>query len=158
METTQLTSKLFKLFILFILVITFNRCGGSSSNDEIDNFCQTFLECQGGTVWEGQLDIFMYLKINNNQNNPVEIYLPGENCYYHSSINETVFEILENSKNTLKIKVEDDSENSFEIITFSITNDNLYIKEVYVENGVEDSSTGTFTKSTKDLSSVIICD
>ena len=151
METTQRLPRLFIFFILFSLMLTINGC----SSD--DKSCATFLECQDGTIWEGQIDLFMYIKVNNNQNNPVEIYLPEGDCYYYTSISETNFVIMENSKSTLKIKQMNDFDDSFEVLTFSILNEVLTVREVYTENGVEDIGTGTFSKSTKNLSSVTIC-
>jgi len=153
MKTTQLTHRLFSSIILFSLIFLINGC----NDDNDDDTCTTFLECNDATVWEGGIDLFLYFKINDNLNNPIEIYLPEGNCYYHSPINETTFEIIENSKNTLKIKILDDSDDSFETITFSISNEVLSVREVYTENGIEDIDTGTFTKSTKNLSSVTIC-
>ena len=151
MKTTQRIPRLFTFFILFSLMLTINGC----SSD--DKSCSTFLECQDGTIWEGQIDIFMYFKVNNNKNNPIEVYLLEGDCYYHTSISETNFVIMENSENILKIKIMDDFDDSFEVITFSILNEVLSVREVYTENGVEDIGTGTFSKSTKNLSSVTIC-
>jgi len=153
MKTTQLTHRLFSSIILFSLIFLINGC----NDDNDDDTCTTFLECNDATVWEGGIDLFLYFKINDNLNNPIEIYLPEGNCYYHSPINETTFEITENSKNTLIIKILDDSDDSFETITFSISNEVLSVREVYTENGIEDIDTGTFTKSMKNLSSVTIC-
>lgn len=99
----------------------------------------------------------MYFKVNNDKSNPVEVYLPEGDCYYHTSISESNFVIMENSENILKIKIMDDFDDSFEVITFSILNEVLSVSEVYTENGVEDIDTGTFAKSTKNLSSVTIC-
>jgi len=154
MKTILLTRQLFSFIILFSLILLSNGCDDDGGDN---NSCSTFLECQDDTVWEGQIDLFLYFKINNNLNNPVEIYLQEDDCYYHSPINETTFEIMENSKNTLKIKIMDDSDDSFETITFSISNEVLSVREVYTENGIEDIDTGTFTKSTKNLSSVTLC-
>lgn len=151
MKATQQIPRLFTCFILFSLMLTINGC----SSD--DNSCTTFLECQDGTIWEGQIDIFMYFKVNNNKNNPIEVYLPEGDCYYYSPISESNFVIMENSKNTLKIKIMDDSDGSFEVITFSISNEVLSVREVYTENGIEDIDTGTFSKSIKNLNSVAIC-
>jgi len=151
MKAIHLKSRLFTCFILFSLMLSNNGCSSDS------NSCTTFLECQDGRIWEGQIDIFMYLKVNNNQNNPVEIYLPEGDCYYYSPISESNFVIMENSENTLKIKIMDDSDGSFEVITFSISNEVLSVREVYTVNGIEDIDTGTFSKSTKNLSSITIC-
>ena len=120
MKTILLTRQLFSFIILFSLILLSNGCDDDGGDN---NSCSTFLECQDDTVWEGQIDLFLYFKINNNLNNPVEIYLQEDDCYYHSPINETTFEIMENSKNTLKIKIMDDSDDSFKRMVEAMANE-----------------------------------
>jgi hypothetical protein len=144
--------------VILLIVVFFMGC--SKDSDNAIEPCTTFLSCQDQSVWEGQIDLFLYLKFSDNLNSPVAMYLPDGDCYHYSSVNATDFNItiLENSKNRLKISMTDATNEWTEVTTFTLANGVLTVQDDYYEDGMEDHATGTFTRSSKNLDSVTFCD
>lgn len=148
----------FKAFALsLVLVLTLFSC-----SDDGDD-AKTFLEENGGTVWKLTLGgESIYAQINNSESSPIEFWVPSEyedNCYE----NETVIgiggvEILENTENVFKVKVED-GENDYIIMTFTITGSVLTIKYEYFEDGeLDDTQTLPLQKTDDDPDDLPLCE
>lgn len=152
MKTHQQILGAFTVILLFCFLLTTTSC------DSDDEPSPTFLETHAGTVWEGQTDFLIYVEINNNLNNPLDLYMLDEDCYIYAPLDEDEFEILENSQHTFQFKIIDHSDNSYEITTLSYSNNKISVISVYKEEGYEDEiDTAVFTKSTKDIASLTIC-
>ena len=146
------------LFTLLALSLTFVSC--SDDDDEQSSF----LENHGGSVWKFSDEFSgtgIYLRINNSESNPFEIWLqwPGTDCYLHEGVDDSETpDVLENSKNTLKLRV-DDSATEYTIVTLTVSGDFLTISSEYYENGslVEDESV-ILARTSDKVSDLPLCD
>ena len=145
----------FKAFALsLVLVLTLFSC----SDDEDD--AKTFLEKNGGTVWNLEL-LGIYAQINNSESNPFEFWVPSEDedlCYEHQTvIGVGGIEVLENTEDVLKVRAED-GENDYIIMTFTITGNVLTIKYEYYEDGeLDDTPSLPLQKTDDDPDDLPLC-
>ena len=72
-------TKIIYFFILIGLMVSFNSCG---SEDESTLLTQTFLEKHEGTKWIGNDERIIYLKINNNLLNPIDLWITESRYYW----------------------------------------------------------------------------
>ena len=124
----------FKAFgLILMMVFSLVSCSDDDGDDAL-----TFLETNGGTVWSvSQSGASIYAQINNSESNPFEFWASfGEDgCYIHESIDdEGNVEVLENSENKLKLRV-DEGENEYTILTLTITGNILTVQSEYFEDG-----------------------
>ena len=124
----------FKAFGLVLLMV-FSLV---SCSDDGDDDASSFLEANGGTVWTvAQGGASIYAQINNNESNPFEFwasFVEG-GCYVHESINDDGnVEVIENTENKLKVRVDDDVD-EYTILTMTITGDILTVQSEYFEDG-----------------------
>jgi hypothetical protein len=131
MRTKMLKFKAFGL--LLMMVFSLISCSDDDNDDP-----STFLETNGGTVWTiAQGGASIYAQINNNESNPFEFWASfgEEGCYVHESINdEGNVEVLENTENKLKVRVDDD-ETEYTILTLTVTGNVLTVQSEYFEDG-----------------------
>ena len=157
MKTIILKHKFLFLFIILGLSFSYTSC--KSDDDEIS--CETFLECQDGTQWKmdvGEGDYHYYI-FNNSLNEPLNPYFydDSENCYVSYSISNYDFQIIENSKNTFKLKKIYGGD-SYDVSTFTLSNGLLSLKFENVSGGGTDITNYTLTQSSINFGSVTICD
>lgn len=146
------------LVALVTLSLSFVSC---SSDD--DDEASLFLENHGGTLWNFSEQISgtsLYLRINSSESNPFEIWLkwPGSSCYDHEGVDDSETpEVLENTKNTLKLRV-DDSATEYTIVTLSVSGDFLTISYEYFEDGsmVEEESV-ILARSSDNVNDLQLC-
>ena len=157
MKSIRFTNKFYTILILSCFIFTFSGCGGS---DDDDNSCQVFLECQDGTVWENIGWMGVYLKFQNNTNNPWVVYDSYDgSCYFpiESSSVEQI-SLIEHSKNILKYRTGYVGGIHHGISTYTYSNGKVIYKNEYFTNEVlEDLTTVTFNKSSVNLSGLLIC-
>ena len=134
MKSKMLKFKAFGLLLMMVFSLV-------SCSDDGDDDPSNFLETNGGTVWSFVLGgEGIYAQINNNESNPFEIWSTSDEggCYIHQSINDGGnVEVLENTKDTLKLRV-DDSEDEYLILTLRINGNLLTVKFEYFEDGISD--------------------
>ena len=161
MKSTELIYRLFFVFFLTSIAFTLNGCSGSDDETNINNSCQTFLECQDETVWKDVPEyIGDFLKFQNNQNDPwVTYYTYDEECYYfYNLIDQANITIIENSKNILKYRTGYDGGENRGIHTFTYSNGKINFKDEFYTNDVLiDVSIFILKKSDINLSSLTIC-
>ncbi len=151
------------LFILLIVTFSFFNCN-LDDNDEIETLCTTFLECNAETKWKhihfekGVEFSLLYYKFNDNYDLPIEIWVNylEEDCFCYLDISTVQFQILENSKDSLVLKIifeEDDSETW----TFTIEEKSLRLARVFTAGGLPIESYTFFNKTAVNLDEIIIC-
>lgn len=123
--------------IAIICLMTLSLVACSDDNDDDD---VSFLEKNGGTVWkfdEPTLGGTIYAQINNTESNPFEVWqsLFEDTCFiYLNFADEDDFEVLENSENTLELRV-DDSDTEYILLTLTVSGENLSVKTEEFEDG-----------------------
>ena len=150
----------FKAIALSIMLV-FSLFSCSDDGDDPD----TFIEKNGGTVWTIAIsEVVMYAKINNSESNPLEIWLGEDDseelCYLYQSFTDigTGVEVLENSANTFKVRV-DDSETEYTILTLTVSGNLLTIQyEFYVDGELDDTELIPLQKTTEDPDDLEICE
>lgn len=153
--------KLIKFLFLLTLTISLSSCSDDDDNNSNDN---SFLETLDGSKWkledEGGT---IYIKITNNEINPLEIWVSfiDAGCYIYGnglSDDDDAIEILENSATKLVIKTEDSSD-EYDIITFTKNGDKLNMKiESYYNGALDDTEVIQFNKTTTNLDNLELCD
>ena len=144
MRAKMLKFKAFGLLLMMVFSLV-------SCSDDGDDDAKTFLETNGGTVWTvSQAGASVYAQINNNESNPFEFWvsLGAGACYVHEDINEDgTVEVLENTENKFKVRVEDDLD-EYTIATLTIKGNVLTVEYEYVEDGeLIKGQTITFAKN-----------
>lgn len=155
MKTTFLKHKILSIVVLLILSVSFHGC--SDDNDE----AMSFLENHADTKWKfSELGGTLYVKINNSQTNPFEIWISflESGCFIHESINDDgTPEILENTKNKLVVKIVDNPQ-EYTIITFTVTGDTLTVLSEYFEDEVlDEEEIFILAKTSDNLDDLEIC-
>jgi hypothetical protein len=155
-------------FILNMLIIFTVFLSGCSKDDETNNdivLCDTFLECNNLTKWkqvflENGVEIArIYLRIDNNLNNPFENWLniSPNSCHISMRISDHQIEILENSKDKFIIKIvwQEDSwqQDEFETWTFTKQGDSLKLVTKYFQEII----TYDFKSTSDDFDNLEIC-
>lgn len=173
MKKNHNTSIFFTLFILFSLTFTLNGCDNSGDKD-IDNSCETFLECQNGTVWtmdqkdhldgtgwteRDGIDHLDYYTFHNNLTKPWMVYEDNNDptdCYYidvyYEGDNDESL-IIENSKNVFihQLNIYDSYGTNSEtlyatiIYTFTYSNDQLTLKFEFFDKDLLLTDTENYT-------------
>jgi len=130
-----------------------------------DDSADTFLERFDGTEWEvkyvDENDEMGYYKFNNDTFLPIDEWgLKGTDCYWSIEWGNSRFaiEILENSRDTFKVKETSSSGNVSVINTFTYTDNVMRLNMLADDGGNIGSSVITLTKTSTDLESLIICD
>lgn len=154
--------KLIKFLFLLTLTISLNSC--SDDDDDNNSNDNTFLETLDGSKWkledEGGT---IYIKITNNEINPLEIWVSflDAGCYINGnalSDDDSSIEIIENSATKLVIKTEDSSD-EYDLITFTKNGDKLSMKiETYYNGVLDDTEVIQFNKTTTNLDNLELCD
>lgn len=164
MNTKQI-SRISCASVLLLFTVFFNSCSkdDDSSNDTL--LCDTFLECNDTTKWkqvfiENDIETaHLYLRLNNDLNDPFENWLNFStlNCYISMSISDHQFEIIENSKEILVVKIiwqelgwEQDE---FETWTFTRQGESLKLVTQYFQEII----TFDFNLSIDDVNNLEIC-
>ena len=148
----------FKAFgLLLLMVFSLVSC-----SDDGDDDPSSFLETNGGTVWKVEQEgISIYAQINNSESNPFEIWATfGEGgCYIHESINDDGnVEVLENTENKLKLRVDDDVD-EYTILTLTIRGDVLTVVSEYFEDGQSvEKETFPLKKTNDDPDDLPLCE
>jgi len=155
MRAKMLKFKAFGLLLMMVFSLV-------SCSDDGDNDALTFLETNGGTVWEvSQEGISIYAQINNSESNPFEWWATfGEGgCYLHESINDDGnVEVIENTENKLKLRIDDD-ENEYTILTLTIRGDALTVHSEYFEDGQSvEEETIPLKKTSDDTDDLELCE
>lgn len=156
-----------KFFLLLGVCFLFVYCS-DDDNEEINVVgCETFLECQDATVWK-QIQIVdnemftSYFKLNDNIDNPLEIYSydDKDGCYYYMDMTQAdgLFEIMENSKNKLSVRITGDANDKTEW-DMTIESGRLKIDIRNYENNVMyESIQVTLERSSIDTDKLALCD
>lgn len=107
--------KFFKpIFLLLSIFCLLVNCADDDKDEIISSVCQSFLECQEGTVWklievDDDQTYVTYLELNNDLENPLEIFSQSfdGDCYYYMDMSQAdgLLEILENSKSKLSVRI-----------------------------------------------------
>ena len=144
---------------MLALSVSFISC----SDDDDDDKQSSFLENHAGSLWNFSEEISgtsLYLRINSSESNPFELWLkwPGTSCYEHEGVDDSATpEILENTKNTLKMKVVDSS-SEYTIVTLSVSGDFLTIDYEYYEDGSMVEEEGVIlARSSDKVSDLQLC-
>ncbi len=144
MKTKFLKHRFLYLFILLSLTVSFHGC--SDEDDEP----QTFLETYDGTKWTFPGGDIYIRFIDDTSILLEEWYLNGD-CYEYDTMDYEFIEFVENSTDTLIIKITDDGES--ETLTFTVQGEIL--KVVISYDGEDD--TVYFEKSTINVDEFEIC-
>ena len=137
---TKLGSSIILITLIFTTLFT-----GCNSDDEPNNsiVCETFLDCNDGINWnyielEDGVELGrIYFRLNANSSNPVESWLNFStmDCYEVMHISEHQFQIIENTKDRLIIKItwQDDysGQDEFETWTFTKQGESLKLVQKY---------------------------
>lgn len=156
MRAKMLKFKAFGLILMMVFSLV-------SCSDDGDDDPSSFLETNGGTVWSFALSgESIYAQINNNESNPFEFWanIGDGGCYIHESINdEGNVEVLENTEDTLKVRV-DESEDEYLILTLTITAGKLLTMQFeYFEDGISDGKESIpFTKTDDNTDDLELCE
>ena len=154
-----------KFLLLCILFFIINSC----SKDNASISCNTFLECQEGTVWfdnNSYTDEITYIRFINNSNTILEIFnkfLPAKrNCFNNYFINRSWGEIniVENTENTLIFLIlPTDWELNTVEFTFIRTVETLNLTFcIYDEGGILlETTESILIKSNADVDDLPIC-
>lgn len=163
MKIYLIVSRFLIFLIIFPFIISFTSC---SDDDDDEITCSTFLECNDASKWkyvesdDGIELITIFLRLNNDKDNPFEIWLKFlSDCYeYGSSDNsESTFQIIENSKYRFIIKIIDGSD-FYETWTFTVQDDILKIVIVSVDDGDQDEDTLLLNPTSENLNNLNICE
>ena len=144
----------FTLLMIFAVV---------SCNDDDDDDMVSFLDKHGDTQWKFQdpnSDTLLYLKINDSQANPFELWLTflANSCYVYQSVEDDgTPEILENTENKLVIRV-DESNDEYTIVTLTVSQNVLTVTNEDYENGELDEENIVILFANQDaIDNIEIC-
>ena len=150
------------LFFIIILSLGLFLNGCDSSDDDNITACDTFLACNDATTWkyvetvEG-IEIQLYLKLIDNINGPFQAWVSNSliDCgYAYFGDSAIQFQILENSKDKLVIKVIYEEDEGFETWTITELGDSLKVVSIYYL----DEQIIIFDKTSENMDDFIICD
>ena len=157
-------SKLF--FILFSVLCLFVSCGEDDKEEIVQSICDSFLECQEGSLWKlteyyDDEAYVSYFKLNNDLKNPLEIfsYSEGIDCYYYMDMSQVdgVFEVMENSKSKFAVRITGDEDDRTEWeLTIDTEKLNIIIRN-FENDEMYESFQMLLEKSNVDFSQFKIC-
>lgn len=153
--------------LCMMLSFTVLLSGCSKDEDAINDAvsCDTFLGCNDATKWkqvfinDGIESAHIYLRINNDLNNPFENWLniSPNSCYFSMQISDHQFEIIENSNDKLIAKIvwqeESWQQDEFETWTFTLQGESLKLVTKYFQEVI----TFEFNNSSDDLNNLENC-
>jgi len=155
-EASFRTLKVLSFTLLMIFAVV-------SCNDDDDNDVVSFLDKHGDTQWKFQdpnSDTVLYLKINDSQANPFELWLTflANSCYVYQSVEDDgTPEILENTENKLVIRV-DESNDEYTIVTLTISQNVLTVTNEDYENGeLDEENIVILFANQDDIDNIEIC-
>lgn len=155
-ESSFRTLKVLSFTLLMIFAVV-------SCNDDEDDDVVSFLDKHGDTQWKFQdpnSDTVLYLKINDSQANPFELWLTflANSCYVYQSVEDDgTPEILENTENKLVIRV-DESNDEYTIVTLTISQNVLTVTNEDYENGeLDEENIVILFANQDDIDNIEIC-
>ena len=156
LETSFRTLKVLSITLLMIFAVV-------SCNDDDDDNMVSFLDKHGETQWKFQdpnSDTVLYLKINDSQANPFELWLTflANSCYVYQSVEDDgTPEILENTENKLVIRV-DESNDEYTIVTLTVSQNVLTVTNEDYENGeLDEENIVILFANQDDIDNIEIC-
>lgn len=160
--------KKIKFFLSLLLVCGLCLTCADDDKEEINALvCVSFLECQDQSVWklteeDGENTYITYFKLNNDLDNPVEVYSQnsGNSCYYYMDMSQAdgLYEISENSKAKFSVRISGD-ENDLTEWDLTIDNNRLKLNIRNFENGqMYESFQMLMEKSSIDVNKFQRCD
>ena len=156
LEASFRAFKVLSFTLLMILAVV-------SCNDDDDDNMVSFLDKHGDTQWKFQdpnSDTVLYLKINDSQANPFELWLTflANSCYVYQSVEDDgTPEILENTENKLVIRV-DESNDEYTIVTLTISQNVLTVTNEDYENGeLDEENIVILFANQDDIDNIEIC-
>lgn len=159
MKKNSFTSTTIRLVFL-LLALTSVSCSDDDDDKKID---ETLLETLDKTKWvfDGIGFPAIYLRFNDSNTNFLELWaaIAEDECYiYGNSSDDDTLTIIENSKSKLVIKATESSD-YYSIMTVTIINDKLNLKQdYYVEGSLDDTDVLVFNKTSTNLNDLDICD
>lgn len=155
-EVSLRTLKVISFTLLMILAVV-------SCNDDGDDAVVSFLDKHGESQWKFQdpnSDTVLYLKINDSQTNPFELWLTflANSCYVYQSVEDDgTPEILENTENKLVIRVEETND-EYTIVTLTVSQNVLTVTNEDYENGeLDEENIVILFANQDDISNIEIC-
>jgi hypothetical protein len=156
LEASFRALKVLSFTLLMILAVV-------SCNDDDDDNMVSFLDKHGDTQWKFQdpnSDTVLYLKINDSQANPFELWLTflANSCYVYQSVEDDgTPEILENTENKLVIRV-DESNDEYTIVTLTASQNVLTVTNEDYENGeLDEENIVILFANQDDIDNIEIC-
>ena len=156
LETSFRILKVLSFTLLMIFAVV-------SCNDDDDDNMVSFLDKHGETQWKFQdpnSDTVLYLKINDSQANPFELWLTflANSCYVYQSVEDDgTPEILENTENKLVIRV-DESNDEYTIVTLTVSQNVLTVTNEDYENGeLDEENIVILFANQDDIDNIEIC-
>ena len=156
LETSFRILKVLSFTLLMIFAVV-------SCNDDDDDNMVSFLDKHGDTQWKFQdpnSDTVLYLKINDSQANPFELWLTflANSCFVYQSVEDDgTPEILENTENKLVIRV-DESNDEYTIVTLTVSQNVLTVTNEDYENGeLDEENIVILFANQDDIDNIEIC-
>jgi len=159
MKNIYYKKKLRFFLTLLTLCLFLNGC---DSDDGNNTTCDTFLSCNDVTTWKyvetvEEIEIQLYLKLIDNINSPFQAWVSNsliECGYDYFGDSEIQFQVIENSKDKLVIKVIYEGDDGFETWTITKLGDSLKAVSIYYL----DERIIIFDKTSENIDDFIVCD
>jgi len=163
MKNIDIKNKLRYFLILLVFGLYLSGCNSDDDNDDDPiTTCDTFLACNDGTTWkfvetEDGIEFQFYIQLIDNKNNPFQTWFSftGLDCGYdYFGDQSPQFELIENSKNILVIKVIWPEDDGFETWTITKQGETLKVVSVYYQ----EEQVILFNLTSENMDSFAICD